>query len=78
MFRATGGRRIGLVTPYTDDVQAKIIANWGASGFICVAERHLGIADNNLGVLDPRALNPRNRLRYLLDTVADCRLNALI
>jgi maleate isomerase len=46
IFRRTGAPRVGLVTPYTDDVQARIIANWRASGFVCSAERHLGIADN--------------------------------
>ena len=46
IFARTQARRIGLVTPYTDDVQAKIIANWGASGFPVAAERHLGIQDN--------------------------------
>jgi maleate isomerase len=45
LLRRAGGR-IGLVTPYTDDVQRKIIANWGASGLQIKAERHLGIADN--------------------------------
>ena len=44
LFRRLGARRVGLVTPYTDDVQARIQANW--SEFGCVAERHLGIADN--------------------------------
>jgi maleate isomerase len=46
LLARTGARRIGLVTPYTDDVQAKIVANWGAAGLACTAERHLGIADN--------------------------------
>jgi maleate isomerase len=46
ILRRAGSKRIGLLTPYTDDVQAKIIANWGASGFAIAAERHLGIADN--------------------------------
>jgi maleate isomerase len=45
LLRRAGGR-IGLVTPYTDDVQRKIIANWDASGLQIKAERHLGIADN--------------------------------
>jgi maleate isomerase len=44
LFRRGG--RIGLVSPYTKDVQEKIIANWAASGFTCSAERHLGISDN--------------------------------
>jgi maleate isomerase len=38
----TGRRRFGLVTPYLDDVQARIVANYGRSGFECVAERHTG------------------------------------
>jgi maleate isomerase len=42
----TGAGRIGLVTPYTAEVQAKIVANWGAAGLRCEAERHLGITDN--------------------------------
>jgi maleate isomerase len=46
IMQRTGAPRIGLVTPYTDDVQQRIIANWRASGFICASERHLGIADN--------------------------------
>ncbi len=46
IFQRTGVRRVGLVTPYLDDVQAKIIANWGASGFACTAERHLRLQDN--------------------------------
>ena len=39
-------KRIGLVTPYRDDVQDKIMTTWGASGFVCCAERHLQLQDN--------------------------------
>ena len=39
-------KRIGLVTPYTDDVQKRIGEVWGRSGVACHAERHLGIRDN--------------------------------
>jgi maleate isomerase len=46
IFRLTGVTRFGLVTPYRDDVQARIVAHYGAAGFECVAERHLGIQDN--------------------------------
>jgi maleate isomerase len=46
IFQLTGVQRVGLVTPYTDDVQARIMANWAASGFACTAERHLGLSDN--------------------------------
>ncbi|MEI7443759.1 MAG: aspartate/glutamate racemase family protein [Burkholderiales bacterium] len=38
----TGRRRFGLVTPYLDDVQAKIVANYAASGYEVAAERHTG------------------------------------
>ena len=46
IFRRTGVKRFGLVTPYRDDVQEKIVANYAAAGFECVAERHLGWQDN--------------------------------
>ena len=46
IFQITGVQRIGLVTPYRDDVQAKIMANWAASGLDCTAERHLRLQDN--------------------------------
>ena len=46
IFRLTGVTRFGMVTPYTDDVQAKIIGNYARSGFDCVAEQHLGLRDN--------------------------------
>ncbi len=43
---ATDVRRFGLVTPYTTDVQQRIVANYAAMGITCDAERHLGIRDN--------------------------------
>lgn len=46
IFERSGVRRIGLVTPYLDEVQSKIMANWQASGFQCTAERHLRLQDN--------------------------------
>ncbi|WP_213740558.1 aspartate/glutamate racemase family protein [Bradyrhizobium sp. dw_411] len=46
IFQRTGAKRIGLVTPYTDDVQAKIIETWNAAGLLCHAERHSGLRDN--------------------------------
>ena len=46
IFRRTGVRRFGLVTPYTADVQARIVANFAREGFDCVADRRLDIADN--------------------------------
>lgn len=46
LFRMCGFRRIGLVTPYSADVQERIQANWRAAGFACTAERHLGLSNN--------------------------------
>ena len=46
LFTAQGIRQLGLVTPYTADVQARIIRNWGADGVTCAAERHLDLSDN--------------------------------
>jgi maleate isomerase len=38
--------RLGYVTPYLDDVQAKILENYGKLGIACQGERHLGLRDN--------------------------------
>jgi maleate isomerase len=46
IFELTGVRRFGLVTPYRDDVQQAIVANYARAGLECVAERHLRIQDN--------------------------------
>lgn len=46
LLHKTGRKSFGLVTPYTDDVQRRIVANYEASGFHCTAERHLGITTN--------------------------------
>ena len=41
-----GVRRFGLVTPYTDDVQTRIVTNYATLGIAADAERHLNIRDN--------------------------------
>ncbi len=46
ILAATGVRRFGLVTPYIEAVQQRIVANYAALGIVCDAERHLGIQDN--------------------------------
>lgn len=46
VLERTGAKRIGFVTPYLDDVQARIDANYSKAGYTIVAERHLGIQDN--------------------------------
>jgi maleate isomerase len=38
--------RYGLVTPYLDEIQARILATFRDERFDCAAERHLGITDN--------------------------------
>lgn len=43
---ARGRTRFGLVTPYLPDVQRRIVDNYRASGFECVAERHTGQSVN--------------------------------
>ena len=46
IFKLTGVKKFGLVTPYRDDVQEKIIANYARHGWACSGERHLRIQDN--------------------------------
>ncbi len=46
IFRRTGVTRLGFVTPYTDDVQERIVATYAAEGFACAGERHAGLRDN--------------------------------
>ncbi|WP_236841732.1 maleate cis-trans isomerase family protein [Bosea sp. PAMC 26642] len=41
-----GATSQAVVSPYTDDVQEKIIATFAAAGIACPAERHLRIRDN--------------------------------
>jgi maleate isomerase len=46
IFRRMGVTRYGLVTPYLDEIQEKIVANFAREGFECVAERHLNDPGN--------------------------------
>jgi maleate isomerase len=45
-LRRAGLKRVGLVTPYIDRVQSRIIENLAAEGFEIVAERHMGLSEN--------------------------------
>lgn len=57
LFELHAIRRIGLVTPYRDDVQAKIVSNFSQAGYICVAERHLNLQDNfSFALIEPRSV----------------------
>ncbi len=46
VLELTGVRRLGLVTPYIAPVQERIVANYAALGYTCVADPGLGIEDN--------------------------------
>jgi maleate isomerase len=46
VLAATQVRRFGLVTPYTPDVQARIVINYTALGYVCEADAGLGIQEN--------------------------------
>lgn len=46
IFGARNVTQFGLVTPYTDDVQAKITTNFSQQGFHCIAEQHLNLQVN--------------------------------
>ena len=46
IFALTKVRRFGLVTPYLDGVQTRIMETYGAAGYECIAERHLNDPGN--------------------------------
>ena len=46
VLASTQVKQLGFVTPYLDDVQDRILANYGALGIACRGERHLGLQDN--------------------------------
>lgn len=67
-----GVKRLALVTPYTADVQQRIVANYAAIGIEVVAERHLGIRVNH----DFAQVEPE-RLLALTREVAAARPEAI-
>lgn len=46
IFRLTGATRVGLVTPYLDEIQSRVCDTFASEGFPCVAERHLNDKGN--------------------------------
>ena len=65
-------RRLALVTPYTADVQQRIVANYAALGIKVVAERHLDIRVNHdFALVEPQTL------RALMSDVAADRPQAI-
>ncbi|GAB3648857.1 aspartate/glutamate racemase family protein [Ramlibacter alkalitolerans] len=67
-----GIRRLALVSPYTADVQERIVANYRTLDIEVVAEQHLGIRVNH----DFAEVAPRT-LRTLMDEVAQARPQAI-
>ncbi|ORY16139.1 Asp/Glu/hydantoin racemase [Clohesyomyces aquaticus] len=45
-LKGLGVKKLGLVTPYLDDVQAAIVENYKSVGVDCSMERHLQRSDN--------------------------------
>ena len=45
-FKRRGITRYGLVSPYVDEIQARIVENFNSHGYACSAERHAGIRSN--------------------------------
>ncbi|AWU96329.1 Asp/Glu/hydantoin racemase (plasmid) [Azospirillum ramasamyi] len=46
ILETTGRKRFAIVSPYLDEIQQKMIANYTAAGFEVVAERHLNDRGN--------------------------------
>ena len=62
-----GLTRLALVTPYTQDVQQRIVENYRSLGIEVVAERHLGIRVN----YDFAAVEPATLLALMREVAAD-------
>jgi maleate isomerase len=72
VLRRTGVKRFGLVTPYRDDVQSRIVDSYARAGFECAAERHLGWQDNwSFSTATP------DELRAMTREVAQARPDAI-
>jgi maleate isomerase len=72
LLAAQGARTLGLVSPYVDEVQRRIAANYASLGVEVVAERHLGISVNfEFGMVEP------DTLRTMLREAAAARPAAL-
>jgi maleate isomerase len=68
-----GVTRLALVTPYTADVQQRIVANYRTLGIEVVAERHLGIRVNH----DFALVEPDSLRGLMREVVADARPQAI-
>jgi maleate isomerase len=72
LLAAQGAHTLGLVSPYVEAVQRRIVANYRDIGIEVIAERHLGISVNfEFGMVEP------DTLRTLLREAAEARPAAL-
>ncbi len=72
LLAAQGARTLGLVSPYVQDVQERIVANYAGIGIDCVAERHLDLSVNfTFSEVQP------DTLRCMLREVAQQRPDAI-
>jgi len=72
LLAAQGARTLGLVSPYVEDVQRRIVANYAGIGVDCVAERHLDLTVNfSFSEVEP------DTLRRMLREVARKRPDAI-
>jgi maleate isomerase len=73
LFKRFSMRKIGLVTPYADAVQAQIVRNLESEGLAVTAERHLGITDNfSFGMV------PSAEVESMVETVAASKPDAIM
>jgi maleate isomerase len=57
LLKIAGVKRLALVTPYTGDIQQRIVANYAREGIAVVAERHMQISVNHdFALVEPHTL----------------------
>jgi maleate isomerase len=72
LYKRLGLRHFGLVTPYTTDVQQRIIANYASAGWLCAAEAHANLSDNfSFATLAPE------RIAAMIEQVAEAKPEAI-
>ena len=73
LLRRRSETRIGLVTPYTRDVQEAIVSGFAGEGVATVAERHSGLSDNfSFATVSPADL------AAMIEAVAAARPDAVV
>ena len=72
LFRAMGVRRLGLVTPYVEDIERRMIANYAAQGIEVVGAARLDDTGNY-----SFATYPADRVGALVEQVAEAGPDAI-